>query len=101
MAWQLRAASIPAPEREHRFTPPRRYRFDFAWPTARVALEVEGGTYANGRHSRGPGFERDCEKYNAAALEGWCVIRATTRMVEDGRALAAVELALAVRGGSR
>lgn len=30
--------------REHRFHPTRRWRFDFAWPDEKVALEVEGGT---------------------------------------------------------
>jgi very-short-patch-repair endonuclease len=94
MAWQLRAAGLPEPVREHRFDATRRWRFDFAWMPQRIALEVEGGTFAGGRHSRGTGFEADCLKYNAAALDGWRVFRVTTAMVDDGRALALAEEAL-------
>ena len=90
----LRAAGCPAPVPEYRFAPPRRWRFDLAWPALRLALEVEGGTWARGRHVRGRGYERDCEKYNAAALLGWRVLRVTTDMLGDGRALALLARAL-------
>lgn len=91
----LEAVGLPAPETEHRFAPPRRWRFDFAWPDRRLALEVEGGTWTHGRHVRGRGYERDCEKYNAAALAGWTVLRVTTAMLGDGRALALLAEAFA------
>jgi very-short-patch-repair endonuclease len=83
----IRALELPRPEREYKFHHSRRWRFDFAWPGLRLVVEVEGGTWARGRHTRGAGFERDCEKYNAAALLGWRVLRFTTTMVEDGRAI--------------
>ena len=59
-----------------------------AWPDLRVAVEVEGGVWSKtpGRHTRGAGFEADCEKYNAAAAAGWRVARVTTKMISDGRA---------------
>lgn len=98
MAFQLRASGIVPPEREYRFGPPRRWRFDFAWPEHGVALEVEGGTWTGGRHGRGTGFAADCEKYNAAALLGWIVLRATTEQVEAGQALGWVTTALRLRG---
>ncbi|NIP25770.1 MAG: hypothetical protein GWN94_02580, partial [Phycisphaerae bacterium] len=50
------------------------WRFDFAYKTERVAVEVEGGVYTQGRHTRGEGFEEDCEKYNQATLLGWRVL---------------------------
>jgi hypothetical protein len=62
------------------------WRFDFAIPGLFIAFEVEGGTFTNGRHTRGVGFEEDCEKYNAATLLGWRVYRVTRAMIEDGRA---------------
>lgn len=96
-AVQARAAKLPAPDREFRFDPTRRWRFDFAWPDLRVALEVEGATWSNGRHTRGAGFEADCEKYSAAAVYGWAVIRATTGQVKRGEALAWVQEAIARR----
>jgi very-short-patch-repair endonuclease len=92
--WQCRTASLPEPAREHRFHPTRRWRFDFAWPERKVAAEIEGGTWAGGRHTRGSGFEGDCAKYNAATLAGWRVLRFTSNMVASGEALATVEAVL-------
>ena len=74
-------------EEEYRFLPDRRFRFDFAWPSHKIAVEIEGGTYAGGRHVTGPGFAKDCEKYNLATLNGWSVYRFTTQMVKDGFAI--------------
>lgn len=71
LAFQLRAAKLPKAEREFRFAPPRRWRFDFAWPAQMLAVEVEGGIFAAGRHNRPLGMIADMEKYNEAALLGW------------------------------
>lgn len=84
----IRYHGWPTPTREYRFHLARRWRFDFAWPTRMLAVEVEGGTWISGAHSRGSHFESDCEKYNAAAIAGWCVLRFTTDMVTDGRLVA-------------
>ena len=86
LAWQLHALGLPAPAREWRFAPPRRWRLDFAWPERRVAVEVDGGTWSGGRHVRGAGVEADCEKLSEAAARGWRVLRVSARMVRDGRA---------------
>ena len=94
---QLRAQGVTDFQREHRFHPTRRWRLDLAWPDLLVACEVEGGTWSGGRHTRGSGFETDCEKYNAAALLGWLVLRVTGKMVRDGRAERDVLAALARR----
>lgn len=66
---------IPEPVTEFRFHPTRRWRFDYAWPQHRVALEIEGGIWTGGRHTRGVGFVRDMEKYNTATVMGWKVLR--------------------------
>lgn len=94
LVWQIRAAKLPAPVREHRFAPPRRYRFDLCWPDRKLAVEVDGGSWVAGRHSRGAGFEKDCEKYCLAAVLGFRVLRVTGAMVDDGRALGWVQEAL-------
>ena len=87
----IKYASLPVPEREYKFNPRRRWRLDMAWPELMIAAEVEGGTWTEGRHTRGAGFEADCEKYNSAALWGWRVLRFTGAMIEDGRALATLQ----------
>ena len=84
---QLKAYKMPEPEEEYRFHPVRRWRFDFAWPDQKVAVEIEGGVYNGGRHTRGKGFEGDCIKYNTAQLMGWTVLRFTTGQVKDGYAI--------------
>ena len=94
LALQFRVYEL-TPEREHRFAPGRRWRFDFAWPKERVAVEVEGGVWTRGRHTRGSGFVGDLEKYNAAALLGWIVIRVTGNMVRSGEAVRLAREALA------
>ncbi|MCB5206098.1 hypothetical protein [Methylovorus mays] len=55
---------------EHVFHPTREWRFDFARPDIKLAIEVEGGTLSGGRHTRGAGYEADCYKYNEAARLG-------------------------------
>jgi very-short-patch-repair endonuclease len=94
LAFHLRAMRLPEPSVEYQFHHVRRWRFDFAWPDRLIAVEIEGGTYASGRHSRGAGFEADCVKYAEAAIAGWRVIRVTTGMVESGQAIALIDRAL-------
>ena len=94
LVFQLRALGMPEPTREWRFSPPRRWRFDFAWVNRLVAVEVEGGAYVNGRHTRGAGFEQDLVKYNMAALAGWRVLRFTPRQIESGWAVDVIQSAL-------
>lgn len=77
---------LPGGVAEHRFAPPRRWRFDLCWPSAMLALEVNGGLWVRGRHSRAKGQESDYEKHAHATLLGWRVIWASTRQVESGEA---------------
>lgn len=58
-----------------------RYRFDWAIPPARVALELEGGVWRRLGHAHPKRFESDCRKYNQAQLEGWVVFRFTPQML--------------------
>lgn len=91
---QARAAKFPAYEREFRIVPDRRWRFDFAWPERKIAVEVEGGVFVGGRHTGGVGYTKDCEKYNQATLLGWRIFRFTTGMVKDGTAMLTLTQAL-------
>lgn len=77
----------PDLEAEFRFArPSRNWRFDRAHVLAHVAVELDGGTHSNGRHVRGDGYAKDCEKLNAAAAQGWAVFRLTTDMLRDAPA---------------
>jgi very-short-patch-repair endonuclease len=75
-----------------------RHRIDFAWLEQRVSVEIEGGAWTNGRHTRGSGFVRDCTKYNLATLQGWRILRFTvTHLEKMPIVLAQVKQALSAR----
>jgi hypothetical protein len=88
MLWH--ALNGPELTPEYQFTPPRRWRFDFAFigPEGiicglKVAIELEGSVWqrGGGRHTRGAGFEQDCVKYFEAAMQDWTVVRLTEKQI--------------------
>lgn len=78
----VKYARLPEPTPEYRFDKVRKWRFDFAWPELLVAAEIEGGHYSGG-HKRFGKADSDCEKANAAALQGWLVLRFTPAMLDQ------------------
>lgn len=64
-------------EREYMFAKElkRRFRFDYCFPSEKVAVEIEGGIWLAGRHNRPSGFINDMEKYNLACQLGWRILR--------------------------
>lgn len=86
--WEILSNNAPAPEREYRFCD-RLYRFDFAWPIVKLAVEIDGGNhqvrYSNrmgryvaiGRHVQ----ESDAEKCNLAIELGWSILHYTPAML--------------------
>lgn len=94
---QIQKAGIEFKE-ELRFYDQRQWRFDFAFPEKKLAVEVEGGIHLSGRrqgrHTRGAGFEDDCQKYNVATILGWRVMRVTPGQIQAGLAMTWILLAL-------
>ncbi len=76
-------AGFPAPVAEYRFHPTRKWRFDFAWPSLLLGLEVNGGAWIYGRHNRAASYLRDLQKYNAAAALGWRIFYLTPAQVSE------------------
>ena len=67
---------------EYRFSPPRRYRWDFAHPASKVAIDIQGGVWmAKSGHSGGTGLVKDYEKLNLAASQGWRVFLLAGSMI--------------------
>lgn len=60
--------------REYKFCDTRRFRFDY-YSIYGVAIEIEGGIWSKGRHTRGAGYIKDMEKYNLAAQRRILVFR--------------------------
>ncbi len=91
-----KAYGLPDPTLEFQFHPKRRWRFDFAWPQWKVALEQEGGIWSKGRHVRAKGYLDDMEKYSISAIMGWCVIRTSPQQIMS-KGIYWVGLALTIR----
>jgi very-short-patch-repair endonuclease len=72
LALELERSALPGWDlvREHRFHPTRAWRFDFAWPSQKLAVEVDGR-----RHRTCAGQRSDSEKLNEATRMGWRVLR--------------------------
>ena len=91
-----RALGLPEPVAEFRFHATRRWRFDFAWPNLKLAVEIDGGAFIPGgsRHTRGAGYRADCEKLAEAAIAGWRVIRCLPEHVTKGDAVHWIDQAI-------
>lgn len=94
LSWQLAAAKIPH-KREVTLVPGRKFRTDIL--AGDLAIECDGATWANGRHSRGAGIETDSEKVNLLAIQGYRTMRVTRKQIESGKALTWIESALSTR----
>ena len=57
-------------------------KVDFAWPEARVALEIQGGTWVQSGHSSGTGITRDACKSFLAQADGWVLAAFTDSMLK-------------------
>lgn len=73
--YMWKAFGLPNPISEHRFHPNRKWRIDFAFVDNKLAVEIEGGVWTKGRHTRSSGFLKDMEKYNALTELGWKLLR--------------------------
>lgn len=85
---------IQQPQEEYKFLGDRKFRFDFAWTDKLLAMEVEGGVWVNGRHTRGSGFVKDMEKYNLATINGWRILRFTPQQLKNNETYNLIQKAL-------
>lgn len=70
-------------ERYSRSKRSKRYRLDFAHPSSKTGVEIQGAVYTKGRHVAGVGYERDCRKYNLAFSSDWTIFLLTATMAKD------------------
>ena len=65
-------------ERQFGYIHGRKFRADFAWPAARLLVEVQGGAWSGQAHGSITGVLADIERLNIAMLNGWRVLRFAT-----------------------
>jgi len=87
LAFQLKAHKAPLFEREFRIDPVRRFRIDIFFPKERLAVEVDGGGWVQGRHSRGGGMDSDAEKSALIARLPARLLRVTPKWIKNGQAV--------------
>ena len=69
---------------ELRFDEKRKYRFDWAIPALKIAIEYEGGIFMqNSGHNTAAHYTKDTDKYNLAQQLGWKVLRFTALNYKD------------------
>lgn len=90
LSQQLKTLKI-AFEREFQFEASRKWRADFHLVEKKILIEVEGGIWSGGRHTRAKGYLGDMEKYNTATMLGYQVIRFSTEQVKSGLAIQQIE----------
>lgn len=93
LAQQLKALKIEF-EREFQFCESRKWRSDFHITGTKLLIEVEGGIWSGGRHTRGKGYLGDMEKYNEATALGYQLLRFSTEQVKSGFAVKKIEQVL-------
>lgn len=92
-------AEIPGVDviKEYAFHPARKWRFDYAIPSHKVAIEIDGAVWTMGRHNRPEGYINDMEKLNTAASMGWLVLRFTTDDRLKASTLRLIEETISIR----
>lgn len=77
----------------------KNWRADFAILDYLLLIEIEGGGWTGGRHTRPKGFAEDLLKYDAAMRLGYTVYRCSPEMVMSNRAIETISKIISLYGG--
>jgi len=91
---QVRTAGLPEPEHQRVICD---RHVDFAWPDRRVCVEIQGGSWTRGAHTRGAGYAKDRMLNNKRQLAGWIVLEFTSDHLDADEAVPVVARALEKR----
>lgn len=66
-------------QEEYHFHQKRKWRFDWCIDSLKIAVEYEGIFSEKSRHTTISGYTADVDKYNAATVDEWKIIRLTAK----------------------
>ena len=75
----------------HKFMVDRKFEFDFAFPTIKLAIEVQGGIWIVGGHTKGVGIKQDHDKNQNACALGWQMLYCCPDDIKKGIAISFIE----------
>jgi hypothetical protein len=78
---------VPEPVGEWYPLEHREYRIDLAWPGPKVGLDVQGGLFTQGAHSRPAGIRADIERMNLIVAAGWRLFYCEPDLASIARAI--------------
>lgn len=84
-------------ERQAKVIQGRKFAYDFCLPKQRVLIEIQGGTFSGGRHTRGNGYSADCEKLRLATFDNWRILWYDSKSINTEEIERLVEYARAIR----
>ena len=89
LVFQCKVAKLPVPQTEFQFHATRKWKADVCWPyiTNPLIVEVDGGLYVNGGHTRGAAREKDYERDAEALKLGYRILRVSPGQVKSGKAI--------------
>jgi hypothetical protein len=90
----LAERKLPAPVAEYQFAKPRKWRADFCWIDQKVILEVNGGIFSQGRHTRGAALLKEWDKINTGAGIGYRFIFCQPSQLATRRTIDYIENAI-------
>ncbi len=86
LAFHLATHDLPAKFQRNyiKAIPGRKLEIDFADLENKIAIEVQGGTWAKGKmgHNSGVGIQKDCIKSNLLQLNGWIILKFTSDQIK-------------------
>ena len=85
--------------KELQFDEHRKFRFDYALPDYKLAIEIDGGIWqeGGGRHNRASGWLVDQEKLNLAVSQGWRILHFTPQQQNTMKTLDIIRDAMRFR----
>ena len=88
-------------EREYKFHPTRKWRWDYALPAIKVCVEYQGLNFGHGGasgHQTIKGIVAENWKYSEGAIDGWCIVLINAVSIESGLAHDLIKRAVESRG---